>query len=73
MYNGDLYLAMQIFFTLSFFMTLGELVVFYFWKVANVNIEINAENQRPYVSSTSMKAIGIFSVMLAITAVIIGT
>ena len=40
-YSDDLYLAMQIFFTLSFFSTLLEVVCYYFMKVAHVNIEIN--------------------------------
>ena len=40
-YSDDLYLAMQIFFTLSFFSTLIELVFYYFMKVAHVDLEIN--------------------------------
>ena len=64
---------MQIIFTLSFFSTLIELVAFYFMKVAHVNMEINAESKKPYVSSSTMKALGIFSILLAAGAVVIGT
>ena len=42
-YSDDLYLAMQITFTMSFFLTLIEVVCYYFMKVTNVNLEINAK------------------------------
>ena len=73
LYSDDLYLAMQITFTASFFLTLLELVCFYFMKVANVDLEINAEYQQPYVSSGTMKGLGIGSVLLAAGAVVLGT
>ena len=64
---------MQILFTLSFFSTLIELVSFYFFKVAHVNLEINPEDKKPYVSSSTMKAIGVGSVLMAAGAIVIGT
>lgn len=72
-YSDDLYLAMQITFTMLFFSTLAELVCFYFMKVAHIDIEINDQYKKPYVSSGTMKAIGIGSVLVAIGAVVLGT
>ena len=56
-----------------FFSTLAELVCFYFMKVAHIDIEINDQYKKPYVSSGTMKAIGIGSVLVAIGAVVLGT
>ena len=72
-YDEDLRQAMQITFTASFFLTMIELVCYYFMKVANVNLEIDDHHKLPYVASGTAKVIGILSVLVAIGAVVLGT
>ena len=64
---------MHVSFSMSFWFTLFELVVYYFMKVANKNLEIDDYHKIPYVASGTAKIIGILSVLVAIGAVALGT
>ena len=72
-YSDDLRQAMHVSFSMSFWFTLFELVVYYFMKVANKNLEIDDYHKIPYVASGTAKIIGILSVLVAIGAVALGT
>ena len=52
--------------------SLVEIVAFYFYKVSGENIEFNKKTGKPTTSPSTVKSLGMLSIVLGIVVILIG-